>query len=123
MKKYFIVIVGFVFFNSFGQLNISCYEKEYCKSTSEDTSECKISKENTIFEINIEETSITQFRENVRTVYYIDSKLFQQNLKIQHFITHTKTGERLNISIDSKTVSIMSLDYPEIILVYKIKTH
>ena len=121
MKKYLLLTFGLLFFNSFGQSKISCYEKEYCKITSEDTSECTTSKENSFFKINRKETSIIQITGNVKTLYFIDSKLSQQNLKTQHFTTHTQTGERLNISINPKTISIMSLDFPEIKLAYKIK--
>ena len=85
-----------------------------------DVGDCYVSDENSLFKINSEETIISHVRDKTETIYYIDSKQ-NENLNIKTFVTHTKTGERLKLSFDSKTIVVQSLNYPEITLSYKIR--
>ncbi len=121
MKSIFITTLLILSSNLFGQINFQCYEKEFCIS-SDDTSECTVSEEKSTFELDNKKAVINYTSGNIVTIYHIDSEQNLKDITTRNFSTHTDTGERANVSINSKTIRVMSLDYPEITLTYKIIT-
>lgn len=122
MKNIFLTfLLGVICFTTYGQTEINCYEKEQCKKLSQDEEECKITKRNTLFKINCDQTVIARIVGNIEDVFYIDSNKNDKSTGRWICIVHSKTGEKLRITIDKKIVIIQSLDYNDLITTYRIK--
>jgi len=119
MKHFIFLIIGITFLSCNAQIKIKTYSKDYCVQ-KDDTQDCQRTKENSIFRIDKNYTSVIHYGE-VETTYHIDNKSFDTEKKIWKFEVHTESMEKLKIELTTSIVLIQSITYPEISLKYKIK--
>jgi len=120
MNKVFVIGLLMVTSSLFGQTRLYCNTKEVCKTTSDDTSDCVVYVENSIFEIDNKKSVINYTSGKIVVTYYIEIEIKQDRLDTLKFSTHTNAGEKLNILIDTKVILVSSLNYPNTTFIYRI---
>lgn len=124
MKKIFLILTILCTFKMYSQLSLSCNYKElrYWNETKETFEDGKVWEENSLFEINKNQTMITHTTDEGSSTYYIKSSSYEDDIMTATFQVVSDNGNKYVMFLDAKNRLIKVIGADEILIIFYVKS-
>lgn len=124
MKKIFLILTILCTFKMYSQLSLSCNYKElrYWSETKETFEDGKAWEENSLFEINKNQTMITHTTDEGSSTYYIKSSSYEDDIMTATFQVVSDNGNKYVMFFDAKNRLIKVIGADEILIIFYVKS-
>ena len=113
MKKapFLLALLCCLPFGTYAQLYFSCHYREYCDwdSRQERFVNCQGYDENSIFEMNMEQTMFVHTTETIKSAYYISSKEYDERNNVFSYMVRSDVGNKYLYIFDLENKQIRVL--------------